>query len=343
MKLFWLILIAFILLFCFEETKAQSYKIDTVYFQSGDKITGEMLSLNKGILNFKTNDAGTLSIKWINIDSLCILNPLRILKHNGGIMYGQLYPSGKRQVCILLDVYNNTSEIELQSIVEMIQLRKRFVDRLTGTLSTGLSYIKATKITQLNFAGNVDYKGEKSIVSANYNVVLTDDRIQVTQRQTGGASYDRVLPENWSVQGKVLGESNSEFKLDLRTSVITGVNYSFIRSNRQKLQSGFGFSLNREFSDTLSQNNFDGLIGLSYSLFILNSPKVSVNFDGYLIPGINRLGRIRSNINTNLDWELFNDFYLKWSLFYSSDSQPLSGVDVRNDWGTSFGIEFKFQ
>ena len=70
---------------------------------------------------------------------------------------------------------------------------------------------------------------------------------------------------------------------------------------------------------------------------------MSVNFDGYLIPGINRIGRIRSNINTNLDWELFNDFYLKWSLFYSSDNQPLSGVDVRNDWGTSFGIEFKFQ
>ncbi|HSH19758.1 MAG TPA: DUF481 domain-containing protein [Draconibacterium sp.] len=343
MKVFWLIFTAFILLFCFEETKGQTYKTDTVYFQSGDKVTGEMLSLDKGILKLKTDDAGTLSIKWINIDSLCVLNPLRILKHNGGVMYGQLYPSGKRQVCILLDENNNTNEIELQSIVELMQLRKRIVDRLTGTLSAGYGYIKATNVTQLDFNGNVDYKGEKSIISANYNIVLTDDKLQLTQRQTGGASYNRVLPKNWSVQGRLLAESNSEFKLDLRTSVISGVNYSFIRSNRQILQSGGGFSFNREFSDTLAQNNFEGIIGIKYSLFILNSPKVSFNFDGYVIPGINRFGRVRSSVNGDLNWELFNDFYLKWTLFYSSDNEPLSGADVKNDWGTSLGIEFKFQ
>lgn len=342
MKGFWIIITPVILLFCFNGARAASSKIDTVYFQHGDKITGEMISFNKGIIKLKTSDAGTLSIKWINIDSLCILNPLRILKHNGGILYGQLYPSGKRQVCILLDQNNNTSEIELQSIVELVQLRKRVWDRLKGTLSAGFSYIKATKISQLDLKGNIEYKGEKSIVSTNYNIVLTDDGSQTTQRQTGGASYDRVLPDNWSVRGKVLAESNSEFRLDLRTSIISGVSYNLINSNRQILQAGGGLNYNREFSGILAQNNIEGIIGLKYSLFILNSPKVSFNFDGFLIPSFNYKGRLRSSINSDLNWELFNDFYLKWSLFFSSDNKPLSGVDVRNDWGTSLGIEFTF-
>lgn len=341
MRGLWLIIIGFILLCSLKESSASS-KIDTVYFQKGDRLTGEMLSLDKGILKLKTDDGGTVSIEWKNIDSLCILNPLRILKHNGGILYGQLFPSGKRQVCILLDENGQTSTIELQSIVELIKLEKRMLDRLTGTLSAGFSFIKATKVTQLDFSGNVQYKGEKTIFSANYNIVLTDDSESTTQRQTGGASFDRILPNNWSALGKLLAESNSEFELDLRSSVLTGLSYNFIRSNSQILQVGLGLSLNREFSGDLAQNNIEALAGLKYSLFILDSPKVSYNFEGYVLPGLNRFGRVRSDINTDLNWEIFKDFYLKGSLFYSFDNEPLSGVDIHADWGTSLGFEFKF-
>lgn len=342
MKKCWLIIIVFALFFCFEGTKAASSKIDTVYFQHGDKVTGEILSLSKGILKLKTSDAGTLNIKWINIDSLCILNPVRILKHNGGVLFGQLFPSGERQVSILIDESGDSSIVELQSIVELIQLEKRILDRLSGTLSTGYSFISATQVTQLDFSGQVNYKGEKAIISANYNIVLTSDGDETTQRQNGGASFEWILPKNWLVQGKVLVETNSEFKLDLRTSFISGINYSFIRTNRQILKAGGGFSINREFSGNLAQNNFEGIFGTMYSLYILDSPKVSFDFNGFIIPSYNLWGRVRSSIDSSLNWELFNDFYLKSSLFYSSDNQPLSGVDVHSDWGTSLGIEFKF-
>lgn len=342
MKGFCLIVTVFLLGLCFEEAKAASSKIDTVYFQHGDRITGELLSLNKGILKLKTDDGGTINIEWKNIDSLCVLNPLRIIKHNGGILFGQLYTSGKRQVSILLDEYGEKSTIELQSIVELIKLEKRILDRLNGTLSAGFSFIKATKVSQLDFSGNAEYKGEKIIFSVNYNIVLTNDGESTTQRQTGGASFDRILPNNWSALGKLLAESNSEFQLDLRSSVLTGVSYNFIRSNSQILQAGGGLSLNREFSGDLAQNNIEALIGAKYSLFILESPKVSYDFEGYFFPSLNRFGRVRSEINTALNWEIFKDFYIKGSLFFSSDNKPLSGVDIHYDWGTTLGFEFKF-
>ena len=342
MKGFRIIIATLFLMVCFEETKAASSKIDTVYFQHGDRLTGELVSLNKGILKLKTSDVGTVSIEWQNVDSLCILNPLRILKHNGGVLYGRLYPSGKDKVSVLLDEDGRKSEIELVAIVELIQLKEKIISRLSGTLSAGFNYTKATAVSQLDFSGNVDYKGEKTIFSANYSIVLTDDKSETTQRQTGGASFDRLLPNNWSTQGRLLAETNSEFQLDLRTSLNSSVSYNFIRSNNQFLQAGGGFSLNREFSGDLAQNNIEGLVGMSYSLFILDSPQVTFNFDGYLFPGLNRFGRIRSEINTDLKWEMFKDFFLKGSLFYSFDNEPLSGVDVRTDWGTSLGLEFKF-
>lgn len=342
MKGFRIIIATLFLMACFIGTKAASSKIDTVYFQHGDRLTGELVSLNKGILKLKTNDVGTVSIEWQNIDSLCILNPLRILKHNGGILYGRLYPSGKDKVAIVYDADGNTSEIELVAIVELIQLKEKLISRLSGTLSAGFNYTKATEVSQLDFSGNIDYKGEKTIFSANYSIVLTDDGSKTTQRQSGGASSDRLLPKNWSAQGKLLAETNSEFQLDLRTSLNSSVSYNFIRSNNQLLQAGGGFSLNREFSGDLAQNNIEGLVGLKYSLFIMDSPQVSFNFEGFLLPGLNRFGRVRSEVNSDFKWEIFKDFFLKGSLFFSSDNEPLSGVDVRTDWGTSLGFEFKF-
>lgn len=342
MKGFLLIIVISFLFVGFENAKASSSKIDTVYFQHGDRLTGELLSLNKGMLKLKTDDGGTVSIEWKKIDSLCILNPIRILKHNGGILFGQLYPSGKSGVCILHDENGKISDIHLQSIVELIQLEKRIWDRLSGTISAGFSFIKATEVTQLDFAGNITYKGEKIIFAANYNVILTDDGVETTQRQNGGGSFDRVLPNNWSAQGKLLAESNSEFGLDLRTSIITGISYNFIRSNSQILKAGGGLSLNRELSGDLAQNNIEGLIGLEYSLFIFESPKVNINFKGFLLPSFNRFGRIRSNIDSDLNIELFKDFYIKGSLFYNYDNEPLSGVDVHTDWGTTLGLEYKF-
>ncbi|TNF42571.1 MAG: DUF481 domain-containing protein [Bacteroidetes bacterium] len=342
MKEFWLTIVLILFVFGINAAKAESSKIDTVYFRHGDRLTGELVSLNKGILKLKTNDVGTVSIEWQNVDSLCILNPLRILKHNGGILYGRLYPSGKNKVGILVDAQGDKSEIELVSIVELIQLKEKILSRLSGTLSTGFNYTRATEVSQLNFTGNLDYKGEKTIFSANYDIVLTDDGTETTQRQTGAASFNRILPKNWSVVGKILAESNSEFKLDVRTSVITAGSYYFIRSNSQILQAGAGFSVNREFSGELAQNNIEGIIGLGYSLFIIDSPEVTYNFAGYLFPGLNRFGRVRSEINTDLKWEIFSDFFLKGSLYFSFDNEPLSGVDTHTDWGTSLGVEYKF-
>lgn len=341
MKVFWLFGLVFFMIFCLQETKASS-KIDTVYFQHGDRLTGELMSLNKGILKLKTDDGGTVSIEWKKIDSLCILNPVRILKHNGDILYGQLYPSGKREMCILHDENGKQSEVYLQTIVELIKLEKRVWDRINGTLSAGFSFIQATDVTQLDFAGSIEYKGEKVILQANYNVVLTNDGEETTQRQTGGGSFNRILPNNWSVQGKLLAESNSEFALDLRTSLLAGASYSFIRSNSQLLNGGIGVSLNREFSGDLAQNNLEALLGLNYSLFILESPKISVNFQGAFLPSLNRWGRIRSDISSDLNIELFHDFYLKGTLFYNYDNEPLSGVDITTDWGTTLGFEYKF-
>jgi hypothetical protein len=79
-----------------------------------------------------------------------------------------------------------------------------------------------------------------------------------------------------------------------------------------------------------------------YAMFIYDDPEVSLDLDASLIPSINNPGRIRSNINSNLKWELFNDFFLKWTFYFSFDSRPLSESAEKSDWAISMlGIEYK--
>jgi hypothetical protein len=55
-----------------------------------------------------------------------------------------------------------------------------------------------------------------------------------------------------------------------------------------------------------------------------------------------RFHRVRSRIDSNLKWEVFKDFYLKWTFFYSYDSKPLSKDGEKSDWAVSLvGLEYK--
>jgi hypothetical protein len=69
---------------------------------------------------------------------------------------------------------------------------------------------------------------------------------------------------------------------------------------------------------------------------------VSFNLSGHLIPSLSTLGRVRADINSSLKWEIFSDFYLKWTFYYNFDSQPLSETAEKNDWAiTLLGVEYK--
>ncbi len=115
-----------------------------------------------------------------------------------------------------------------------------------------------------------------------------------------------------------------------------------MRTNTSILYAALGLQGNREISLGESQFNLEGVLTTQYTIFIYDDPEVSLKFTGELIPSLTTLGRIRTNIDSNLKWEIFKDLYLKWTFFYNFDSQPLSETAEKNDWAvTLIGVEFK--
>lgn len=320
-----------------------SSKIDTIYFQSGDRITGEVKSLQNNQLKLSTSDVGSVNVEWNKIDSVKILNNMRIVLDDGSIMYGKILTAGEAGQCYIWSSDGDPLQLALALIVSLSPLKNTFMNRLTGSLSSGFSYMKSTEVLQMNFDGSIDYQAEKNTIELSYSGLFSMDSLEnKDQNQDAKVTFFRLLSNNWFLVSNVSLESNSELELDLRTTLAMGAGKSLVSNNFTRLNTAAGLQATRENSGGAYQNNLETFAVASYSVFIYDDPKVSVNVSAQVIPSLSALGRVRTSINSSLNWEIFSDFYLKWTFYFNSDSQPLSETAEKYDWAvTLLGLEYR--
>jgi hypothetical protein len=324
------------------EGSAFANKVDTIFFQNGDRITAEVKSMENNKLRLSTDDAGTITLEWDKVDSVKIINPMRIVLQNGEILYGLLLPAEESKGCYIWSREEEPRLTALETIVLLSPFEERILDRLSGILSSGFSYTKASSIMQINLNGSVKYLAEKNQLELYYDGIFTRESAGSSEYQNGGLNFRRILPRKWFLGSNLSAESSTEQQLDLRTSLSLGGGNGIIMTNHSQFYVAAALLGNREVSSGTDQYNIEGLLSLDYSIFIFDSPEVSLNIGGDLIPSISDLGRVRSRFDSNLKWEVFKDFYLKWTFFYSYDSKPLSKDGEKSDWAVSLvGLEYK--
>ena len=334
------LLILLLVVLPFQKLTAQ--KIDTIYFQKGDRVTGEVKGLENNQLRLSTDDASTIKIEWSKVDSVRILSTMRIVLSNGTILYGNLMTRGQDQGCFILQRIGNPRQVRLEEIVALSRLEDRVWSRIDGTLSSGFSYTKASDVMQVNINGAITYTAEKNQLNLSYDGIFTRDTEKKTQRQHGALTFRRLLPRKFFFGSTLSAENSTEQNLDLRTSFGLGLGNSLVYTNTTRFYIAGGIQGNREWSEGNSQYNLEGQVTLDYSVFIYDSPEISFNVSLDLIPSFSNLGRIRTQIDSNLKWEVFNDFYLKWNFFYNFDNKPLSETASKTDWAISLlGVEIK--
>src|SRR3954466_12469769 len=109
---------------------------DSVWIRNGDRITGEVKSLSRGLLKYSTDDLGTIYIEWDKVDRISTTTVVEVRLASGRKFYGSLglAPAGR------LVVAANT--LPLSEIVTMAPIEGKFLGRLNGYLDLGFSYQK---------------------------------------------------------------------------------------------------------------------------------------------------------------------------------------------------------
>ena len=125
---------------------------DSVWIRNGDRITGEVKSLSRGLLKYSTDDLGTIYIEWDKVDRIST-------SHRSGSPPGRATssmgawgwpPTG------LLALAADT--LRISDIVGMTPIQGKFLARLNGYFDLGFSFQKAHGAVQLSTGARVQYR-----------------------------------------------------------------------------------------------------------------------------------------------------------------------------------------
>src|SRR5262245_7213027 len=76
-------------------------RTDVVTLANGDRITGEVVRLDRGRLEFKTDDAGTLYLEWDKLASVVTLRLVEVVTMDGRRYLGTLGRTAERTLNVV--------------------------------------------------------------------------------------------------------------------------------------------------------------------------------------------------------------------------------------------------
>jgi putative salt-induced outer membrane protein YdiY len=320
--------------------KAFGKKEDLVILKNGDKITGEIKELSLGKLKYSTDDMGTIYIEWDKIKALQSKNYYELERKDGIRWFGAI-DTDTIQNKILVVIDTLVFPLELLSIVGIVRIKGRFWARVDASTDFGFSYTKASTVAQLNFAGDISYRGRLYFTKFSLSSILTSqEEKEDTKFNQSSIELTRFFENNWIAGTQIKLEQNTELGLDLRTTIGGGVGRYIIKSNFSQLGSLVGILFNREKETNKggSDLNLEGLLTVMFKQYRFDDPELDLTSNLSLFPSLAPFGRFRLDFETKLKWEIFKDFFWKLTFYDKLNSEPPEGAS-KNDWSVilSFG------
>jgi hypothetical protein len=317
-------------------------KTDLVFLKNGDRMTGEITRLDRGILSLKTDNIGTLAIEWEDVDSLNSVYQFRVEDRFGEKYFGAIFLTRSATMQIIQGGVTRTTPAA--GVVTITPLEGSFWQRLDGAISLGFSYTKSNSLAQLTTDANVLFRTPLRTLELDLSSITTLQEDEDTQRREDfSLTYNRLFegPLFVTVSGGV--QSNDELGLDLRVSLAPGLGADLVQTNHNSLVSTAGLSVNREWSaDNSGGYNLEAFLSVEHSVFRYDYPKTDVTAELTVYPGLTNWGRVRSELDISASREIVKDLTFVLSFYASYDSEPLDVDAAKNDYGlvTSIGWTF---
>ena len=330
------------ILLSFAATPLAAQKTDVLILGNGDHITGEIKKLDRGQLEYSTDDMGRLFIEWDEIARLTSVNFFEIELDTGRKYFGNLpQASEDGKLVVALDASSDT--LELIHIVKITPIKARFWNRFDGNVDVGFSFAQANNVLQLTTGATVKYRVALYFTTLTFSSYFQDqDELDATNRVSLGLSFRRFMGNKWNALVFGKAEQNEELNLDLRTSLGGGPLWGAIQTNRHLLLAGFGLLVSQEeFSGLDPQTNLEGFLGFDLEAFRFDDPELDLSVVLQVFPGITDWGRVRLQLDVTLRYELVSDFFLGLTLFESYDNGGTQAASV-NDFATTLSIGYSF-
>ena len=328
---------------CTVEAAFAQGRTDIVTLANGDRITGEVVRLDRGILEFKTDDAGTLYLEWDKLVSLVTTRLVEVTTTDGVMFLGSLARSADRTIAVASQ--DSTAQLSMPNVTEITTIGRRFWSRLDGSFDVGFSYTRSSGIAQLNLNTDTKYRkaGSQSRLTASFTQTQQSDEEGRDDRGAVEASYLRYPWPRWFVAGMGRFETNESLGLKLRSQVGAAIGPQLINTNRAQLTLGAGVVFNDERGvDVEPTQNVEALLLFQTSYFTYDRPRTNLDVTVQYYPSLSDPGRQRLQVDAAAKRELLKDLFVSASVFYTLDTRPPNPDADTYDVGVLWSIGWTY-
>lgn len=318
---------------------AEAQTKDSVWIRNGDRITGEVKSMRRGLLTYSTDDLGTIYVEWDKVDRIITTRVVEVRLASGEKFYGTLELGFPGRAVLGADT------LRLADIVMMAPIEGQFVARLNGYVDLGFSYQKANSTVQLTTGARVQYRAPNDETTLELTTFVEDrDDSDETSRLSTALAERLFLTNRWSTGLLVGYDQNNELDLAGRARLVGFGSRMLAESNDSEFLASAGVVLAREryISTDSASSGVEGMLSAAFRAFRYDQPKLDASLTSQAFPSFTVRGRVRLQNDLRVSYELIKDFMLTGTLFDTFDSKPPSEVASKHDFGTTLSISWTF-
>ena len=319
-------------------------KTDIVILTNGDRLTGEIKKLDLDILQFKTSTMSTVQIKWYNVSNIYAPDK-----------YCQFELTDKTMIFGNLDTINLPNALRVTSaigefniptekVVRITQVKQVFWNRFSGNIGAGMSYTKASEVTQSNANAYVSYTDEQNYAAVDMNSIQTTQPDRTTTKQDALINYNRNTFTRQFATMFTGANRNTELGIDRRTKAGLGYGVDVIHTavSRVRLVAAGIYNEEKTIEEQLITQNGEGFLGLDARIFKYTDPEVYLTSSFNWYPSMTIAGRHRTEVDVKLRFELLNNLFLEFTFYHTYDNKPASETAANSDYGLISGLSYTF-
>jgi hypothetical protein len=322
---------------------AWAQRADVVTLANGDRITGEIVRLDRGRLEFKTDDAGTLYLEWENLATLVTKRQIEVETHEGVRYFGSLAPAPSRALTVMRP--EGDVALSMANVTFITPIGRSFLRKLDGSIDAGFNYTQSSGIGTLTLNSNTVHRQpySQARVAASVTLTQTKDDSERDDRATLDLSYLRYPWKRWFLLGVGRFETNESLGLVLRSQAAMAVGPRLVNSNRGQMAVGAGLAFNDEHGvDVGATQNIEAMFLFQTSYFTYDRPSTNLDIGVQYYPSLSSRGRHRFQLDTSVRRELVKDLFVSLNLYNSYDNRPPNPSAERNDLGVVASIGWTY-
>jgi putative salt-induced outer membrane protein YdiY len=311
-------------------TVTMAAKTDAVLLVNGNTITGEIKSLEFGVLRYSTDSMGTVSIDWEDIVSITTKQTLQVEESDGARHFGRLDSADDRFEIKVITLSGDVG-LHTSQIVRMVPIdaEETFWERLDGSFSLGFDSEKSSNVSTLRTTADISYRTRRYLVGMQATLNNTTQSEDETRNRTNiRGNYQRFRGNRWFTDWFGGWERHDELGIQSRVSGGGALGRYLVQTNRNQLSLTGGLNItSTDFTgEDPSTETIEGRIQVRYLHRNLD-PEANVTFTTNIFPLLEDLSQYRAESELIFRREFVEDLFFDVTLSHSYTTNPPSDAE----------------